>query len=58
MKMFKKDGDPKKPKVKAVAVKMRTAKTPVKSVAVMAKVKPLDEARMPNPMMKKIMKKK
>jgi hypothetical protein len=55
MKMYKKmDGD-KKPK--AVAVKVAVVKPKVKAVAVVSS-KPLDKAKMANPMMKKMMKKK
>ena len=52
MKMFKKmDGD-KKPKAKAVAVKVAVVKPKVKAVAVVSS-KPMDKAKMANPMMKK-----
>jgi hypothetical protein len=57
MKMYKKmDGD-KKPKAKAVAVKVAVVKPKVKAVAVVSS-KPLDKAKMAIPMMKKMMKKK
>lgn len=57
MKMFKKmDGD-KKPKAKAVAVKVAVVKPKVKT-AVVVSSKPMDKAKMANPMMKKMMKKK
>jgi len=57
MNMYKKmDGD-KKPKAKAVAVKVAVVKPKVKAVAVMTG-KVSDKAKMANPMMKKMMKKK